>query len=133
MTLVKIQKGTLADNTLQKLVQIIEENSWHIIRNLSPDSEIDKEELQSFAKIRCELTVSQNRNIILRGSRIIIPKSLRLRAILIAHESRFGLVKTKQLLREKFGFLDSTKILKRRLTSVNHVKLLELITRLPYE
>ena len=133
-TFVEIQRATLADNTIQRLVHIIEEDSWHLIRNLSPVTEIDKEELQSFAKICCEVTVSQNRNIILRGSRIIIPKSPRSRALSIAHENHFGLVKTKQLLREKFGFLESTKMLKRRLTTVYHVKQLELRTRLlPYE
>ena len=115
MTLVEIQKATLADNTLQKLAQIIEDDSWHTIQNLSPDIEIDKEELQLFAKIRSELTVSQNRHIILRGSRIIIPKSLRSRAIAIAVESHFGLVKTKQLLREKIWFPGIDKDIKEKI------------------
>ena len=43
-------------------------------------------------------------NIILRGSRIVIPKNLRDRAISIAHEGHQGLVKTKQLLCEKVWF-----------------------------
>ena len=40
----------------------------------------------------------------LRGSRIVIPKALQDRAISIAHEGHQGLVKTKQLLREKIWF-----------------------------
>ena len=108
MTLVEIQKATLPDNTLQKLVQIIGEDSWHTIQNLSPDTKIDKEELQLFAKI-------QNRNIILHGSRMVIPKLLRSRAISIAHESHFGPVKTKQLLQEKSWFPGIDKDVKEKI------------------
>ena len=40
----------------------------------------------------------------MRGSRIVIPRSLQHRAISIAHEGHQGLVKTKQLIREKIWF-----------------------------
>ena len=60
--------------------------------------------MKSFAKIRDELTVNASKNIILRGSRLIVPQTLRARAISIAHEGHQGLVKTKQLIREKIWF-----------------------------
>ena len=56
-------------------------------------------ELKLFAKVRDELTVNEQLAIILRGTRIIMPYSLRqLRAIKLAHERHQGLAKTKQLL-----------------------------------
>ena len=42
--------------------------------------------------------------MILRGTRVIMPKILRQRAINLAHEGHQGLVKTKKLMREKVWF-----------------------------
>ena len=57
-------------------------------------------ELQAFQHVKVELTVNTQENIILCGSRIIIPTALQERAIAIAHGGHQGLVKTKQLPRE---------------------------------
>ena len=43
-------------------------------------------------------------NLILRAHRLVIPYELRRRVINIAHQSHQGIVKTKQLLREKVWF-----------------------------
>lgn len=64
----------------------------------------NNDELRKYINISDELTVNDETNIILRGSRIIIPTSLRPRAIALAHEGHQGLVKTKQLVREKIWF-----------------------------
>ena len=66
ITLAEIQEATLTDKTLQKLIYVIQENSWHEICKLSADIEgINKQELKQFAKIRDELTVNKHRNLIL--------------------------------------------------------------------
>ena len=105
MTMNEIQDATVADKTLQMLIDIIEKNSWNNLNsNSTASNEINKDELKLFAKIRDELTVNASKNIILRGSRLIVPKSLRSRAISIAYEGHQGLVKTKQLIREKIWF-----------------------------
>ena len=54
--------------------------------------------MKQFARIKEELTVNAESNLILRGSRIVIPASLQQRAIDIAHEGHQGMVKTKKLL-----------------------------------
>ena len=61
-------------------------------------------ELKQFSNISEELTVNDEASIILRGSRIIMPEKLRERAVNIAHEGHQGIVKTKQLIREKIWF-----------------------------
>eukprot|EP00795_Rhopilema_esculentum_P014355 gene14355-5400_t len=107
----EIQDATFADLTLQALIRLIHDNSWNNIRSMqSPD--VDKGELNLFAKIRSELTVNDDASLILRGSRIALPKSLRHRAIEIAHEGHQEIVKTKQPLREKIWFPNIDKSVK---------------------
>ena len=105
MTMQEIQDATLADRTLQMLIDIIEKNSWNKLNAISTTSKgVNTDELKLFAKIHNELTVNASKNIVLRGSRLIVPQTLRARAISIAHEGHQGLVKTKQLIREKIWF-----------------------------
>lgn len=109
MTLTEVEEATLKDATLQKLAEIIRSQQWQPILQMdatisSDKSQIDVKDLKAFHKVHHELTVSTNNNIILRGWRIVMPASLRPQALQLAHEGHQGLVKTKQLLREKVWF-----------------------------
>ena len=104
MSLDEIQQATKADSTLQRLAEIIHMEQWESIIRGSTYEGVDCSELQLFSKVKDELTVNDDSDIILRGSRIVIPTSLRQRAISLAHEGHQGLVKTKKLLREKVWF-----------------------------
>ena len=74
MTISDIQKATDTDKTLQSLHAVIHHNQWdfHLVK--------------SFQAIMEKLTVAPQ-NIVLHGWRIIVPESLQLQAIDIAHES----------------------------------------------
>ncbi|XP_064462264.1 uncharacterized protein K02A2.6-like [Ornithodoros turicata] len=61
------------------------------------------EKLKPFAQIKGELTVTDS-NIVLRGTRLVIPEKAQMQVIQLAHQGRQGLVKTKQLIREKVWF-----------------------------
>ncbi|XP_021378396.1 uncharacterized protein LOC110466305 [Mizuhopecten yessoensis] len=61
------------------------------------------EKLTAFKSVQDELTV-QSDNILLRDHRIILPASLRDRAIRIAHEGHQGMAKTKSFIRSKIWF-----------------------------
>ena len=108
MTLAEIQDATLGDPTFQQLAELIRSQQWHSVLNNDSSSNdaksIDLQDFKAFHKIRHELTVTTNNDTILRGSRIVMPASLRHRALQLAHEGHQGLVKTKQLLREKIWF-----------------------------
>ena len=108
MTLAEIQDATLGDPTLQQLAELIRSQQWHSAHNNDSSSNdaksIDLQDLKAFHKIRHELTVTTTNDAILRGSRIVMPASLRHRALQLAHEGHQGLIKTKQLLREKIWF-----------------------------
>ena len=93
MDILEMQQATLADKTLQALVSIVRNNSRKIFRTMQMEG-VDTRELKSYAKLRHELTVNDDESLLLRGSRIIIPKSSRCRAIEIVHEGHQGIVKT---------------------------------------
>ena len=107
MSLREIQQMTKVDRTLQKLVILIQTGNWSQI------TEADGVDVAEFSHIRDELTVNEDSNIILRGSHILMPSSLRQQAMSIAHEGHQGLVKTKQLLREKMWFPGINEAFKR--------------------
>ena len=95
MTLREIQLETSADDTMQMIIQAIKTNNW-----LNPAT-------SEYKKVSDELSV--HKGIILRGHRIVMPTSLRRRAINLAHIGRQGIIKIKCLLRSKAGFLISTR------------------------
>ena len=91
LTITEIQEATDADISLRAVREAIRNGHWDIDRAMP------------YKAIKDELTISSH-NIVLRGSRIVIPESLQQRSVDLAHESHQGLVKTKALLREKYGF-----------------------------
>ena len=91
MTLEEIACETKGGSTLQRVHAVVRLDVW------------ETDCLKSYRLIMDELTIGAQ-GIILRGSRIVIPKLLYQRAIDIAHENHQGLSKTKALLREKVWF-----------------------------
>ena len=91
MTLKEIEKATNEDTILKGLRAAICSNHW------------ETDIIKPYKPFKDELTVSGN-NIVLRGSKIVLPKSFYQRAVNIAHEAHQGLSRTKALLREKVWF-----------------------------
>ena len=101
MTLKEIKEETKKDEILQELVKIIREQLWDSKKAFNGDN---GNELRKYINFQDELAINDDTDIVLRGSRIVIPSSLRNRAISIAYEGHQGLVKIKQLIREKIWF-----------------------------
>ena len=99
MTLAEMIKATNKDPTLKGLRVAIRLNKW--------DSAVVKE----YKHIKDELSISSH-GLILRGTRIVVPHSLRQRAVDIAHEAHLGIQKTKALLREKVWFPQIDNVVK---------------------
>ena len=105
MTLTDIQNATTADPTLCKVIQFIKGGTWGSLSEKQDFADrVDVAALKSFHRIENELTVTATDDTVLRGSKIVIPNSLQVRAISLAHEGHQGLVKTKKLIREKVWF-----------------------------
>ena len=88
MTLDQIEKATLTDPVLQCVQACISSGTWPKQADLKP-----------FLQVSDEL--SAHDGIILRGTRIVIPGNLQKSTLSLAHQGHQGIVKTKQLLRQK--------------------------------
>lgn len=73
------------------------------MKNLLPESGVNLEELTANRSVRDELTVHSD-NVLLRNNRIVLPQTLRKRAVQVSHEGHEGMAKTKAYLRSKVWF-----------------------------
>ena len=89
ITFSEISEATTAYQTLQGCCAMIRTGHWEAMTRYKP--------------IKDEITIGSN-NIILSGSRIIIPHSLHQRAVDFARECHHGVSTRKALLQEKVWF-----------------------------
>ena len=104
-TIEEIDSATSTDPTLQKVIELHQNDKWDTIASISYP-EINKEELKIFSTIKQSLTI--NGNFLLKNSQIVIPQTLLRKAIELAHVGHMGITKTKMLIREQiwFSFID---------------------------
>ena len=81
----KVEKLSASDEELNEVHKAIHSDHWEKAPNYSP--------------VRYELSTIGR--LVLRGTRIVIPKSLRTKCIELAHEGHIGIVGTKKNLRTK--------------------------------
>lgn len=107
MTLDDIVYSTKTDDKLQTAITTIKSNRWA--------SSYEDTTLDSLSRLRYELTVVpvNDGEILLHDNRIVIPKDLQMRVIDLTHEGHQGIVKTKQLLREKVYFPGIDKLVEK--------------------
>ena len=107
ITLDEIGKETNNDPALKYIIECLEANNW---QNEPAEVLISVNEWRSFVAIKDELVFVEGANILLRGNRIVIPRSMQQHIINLAHEGHQGVVKTKRLLREKVWFVNIDKL-----------------------
>ena len=90
MTLEEIKQETKHDTEMQAVIKAVETDQWSV------------PEVQNYKKLKEELSVFNG--LVLRRSRIVIPSNLRSKAVDLAHGGHQGIVKTKQLIRDKVWF-----------------------------
>ena len=84
ITLQKVSVETSHSQLLSSVIKCVETNDWSNIN----------ENIDVYFKDRHSLTVNQNPRLLLHGSRIVIPPSLREKLINLAHDSHLGLKST---------------------------------------
>jgi len=109
-----IEAATQSDATLQAVAEAITKGNWH---DAVKRPRVDASDFRLLERVKDELTVSASGNLILRGTRIVIPKSLQEHVVNLAHEGHQGLVKTKSLLREKVWFPNIDKLVEAKVKS----------------
>ena len=99
MTLQEIACETANDSDLQTVIQNVKSGTW--TNRYGENGTLD-----TFSRCKNELTVymHENGDVLLNENKLVIPKSLQRKVISIAHEGHQGIVRTKQLLREKVYF-----------------------------
>lgn len=110
LTLQKISDETRKDSALQHVIEAIKnEKQMSRARGLFENKVID-----TLIRRQNELTIYQDANdcVLLVENRIIIPETLQHTVIQLAHEGHQGIVRTKQLLREKVWFVNIDKKVK---------------------
>ena len=90
MTLEEIKQETKHDVEMQAVIKAVETDQW------------SAPEVQNYKKLKEELSVFNG--LVLRRNRIVIPSNLRSKAVDLAHGGHQGIVKTKQLIRDKVWF-----------------------------
>lgn len=88
LTLEEITSATQGDSILQRVKRCLDGAAW-------PDAP----EIKPYKQIKDELCVRDG--VILRGSRIVMPRALWQATLSNAHEGHQGIVRTKQMVREK--------------------------------
>ena len=90
MTLEEIKQETRNDAEMQAVIKAVETDQWNV------------PEVQNYKKLKKELSVFNG--LVLRRNRIVIPSTLRSKSVDLAHGGHQGIVKTKQLIRDKVWF-----------------------------
>ena len=98
VTLGEISAATLTDTALQFAISAVQTGRWHEAKLKAHTQQVRNDIVQD------ELSVTSDGSLLLRGTRLVIPTSQQLRIVQVAHEGHLGLVKTKQLIREKVWF-----------------------------
>ena len=93
MTLDEVHNETATDDVMQKLMKTIQSGKSH---------DWDDIDIRPFKPVCSELTICNG--VILRENCLVMPTSLRSKAVNLAHASHQGIVKTKCFLREKVWF-----------------------------
>ena len=93
VTLEQMKTATGKDPTMQRLIQAIQ--TGYI-------SNPDKQELMPYSHVFNELSTVEG--LVLRGSKMVVPESLRNQVVTLAHEGHQGIVRTKQFLRATTWF-----------------------------
>jgi hypothetical protein len=106
LTLEEVQGETTADSTLQAVKNAVQSGRWD---QACKTVGVDTKAINVFEKSAHELAVledteNSDKFVILKGNSLVIPYTPRKRVVQLAHEGHQGIVKTKQLLREKVWF-----------------------------
>lgn len=114
LTLSQIAEATARDPTLQAVMEAVRTNKWH---TKSKHPKVDSSTYNNYEHVKGELTIGTTIQIILRGTKLVIPTELQKRVVDLAHEGHQGITKTKALLREKVWFPGINQIVEERVKS----------------
>ena len=99
MTIEEVKEATARDPVLTRVKQSMQSGRW----------DDQDPELKPYKQCVDELTLNKSEDILLKGTRLVIPAELQERATALGHLGHQGLEKTKSLLREKIWYPNMDK------------------------
>ena len=99
MTMDEIKDATARDPILNRVRKSMQSGRW----------DDQDPELKPYKLCADELTLNQSEDILLKGTRLVIPAELQERATALGHVGHQGIEKTKSLLREKIWYPNMDK------------------------
>jgi hypothetical protein len=113
LTVDTIKAHTASDATLQAVITAVTTGLWY---EKHPNT-VSIHDFKCYAAQKETLTVSADNQLVLRTDQIAIPLALQQRVIDLAHEGHQGLIKTKQLLRDRVYFPGSDIMIQNTLSA----------------
>ena len=104
VTIDDIKQGTVTNPVICKVIKIMKNECWYESDKLLQGHGTN--ELKQYGKIKYSLSLNDQENIILKDTRIVIPRCFEINVVSLAHIGYQGLVKTKSLFRRKVFFLN---------------------------
>ena len=114
LTLSMIAEATRRDPTLRAVIDTIESGKWY---ELAKRPKVDSDTFCTYERLKDELTIGTTTQVILRGTKLVIPNELQHCVVDLAHEGYQGITKTKSLLREQVWFPGINKMVEDRVTA----------------
>ena len=102
-----VKYETINDANCKIIINLISTNQWYKLNETQNNSDFKHaniELLKQYRTIKNDLTINEDKNIILKGNRIVLPLKLQKQAVNLAHQGHQGIQKTKSLLRTKVFF-----------------------------
>ena len=101
LTLSAVDEATARDETLQAVIEAMQTGRWH---DTAQHSRVNDATFNAYKQLKDEVTIGTTTHVILRETRLVIPRELQRQVVDLAHEGHQGITKTKALLREKVWF-----------------------------
>ncbi len=96
-----VAETTGRDPTLCAVMDAVQSGRWY---NVAKHPTVDPDTFRTYGRLKDELTVGTTTQVIICGTKLVIPKELQRYVVDVAHEGRQSITKTKSLLQEKVWF-----------------------------
>ena len=102
----------MRDKVCKYIITFVQNDSWYQLYRPNDFDDLTQDEIQElkqFKKIKLELTISTERDLILKQQRIVLPQCYHKSLVKLAHVGHQGIYKTKEALRSKVYFVNMEK------------------------
>ena len=83
MSISEVKEATKRDKTMQAVMSALQDSKWYLHKE---EADVDRNLFSSFQRVKEELSASSEKDLLLRGSRVVIPSTLHKKAVSLAHE-----------------------------------------------